>query len=385
MNFIAEKYGQPSYILKSNMVTGYIAVQGGTILADFKVNNSTVSPFMVAPWWNEAYDKDLPVIDRVLRGCFFCLPFGANTEPSQGMSFPLHGFTANGCWEVDNKSVEPLSQSVTLGISSKVTDSSSLEVHETITVKQNQPILYISAIAKGADCQLPLGFHPTLQLTPDKGSCIFDMSEPITGFTPPFPVEEAVNQGYSLLKCGQEINDLTNVKTIYDESVNLRECPIGKGYEDVAFFLNDPQKSFTYSAVTVKEKGYLYFQLKNPRNLTATMLWMSNGGRYYKPWNGRVNGVLGIEEVNSYFYYGMKQSAEPNPLTSLGYRTAAVLSREQANNYKIIIGTVPVPEDFEGVKDIIRKDAQHICILGRNGDEITVACEIDFLLNDISE
>ena len=45
------------------------------------------------------------------------------------------------------------------------------------------------------------------------------------------------------------------------------------------------------------------------------MLWFSNGGRDYPPWNGRHVGVLGIEEGRSYAAYGHAASAADNPLT----------------------------------------------------------------------
>ena len=50
------------------------------------------------------------------------------------------------------------------------------------------------------------------------------------------------------------------------------------------------------SAVTRPARGDLYLSLRNPRALPMTMLWHSNGGRDYAPWNGRHFGCLGVEE-----------------------------------------------------------------------------------------
>jgi hypothetical protein len=40
-----------------------------------------VSPMRTAPWYDEAPPADTPPMIRILRGNFFCAPFGINDSP----------------------------------------------------------------------------------------------------------------------------------------------------------------------------------------------------------------------------------------------------------------------------------------------------------------
>ena len=55
------------------------------------------------------------------------------------------------------------------------------------------------------------------------------------------------------------------------------------------------------------------------------MLWFSNGGRDYAPWNGRNVGVLGIEEGRAFSANGFKASVAENALSKTGVPTALKL------------------------------------------------------------
>ena len=51
--------------------------------------------------------------------------------------------------------------------------------------------------------------------------------------------------------------------------------------------------------------------LKNPAQLPVTMLWFSNGGRSYAPWNGRHRDVLGVEDGCTWSLYGHAARSPP--------------------------------------------------------------------------
>src|SRR5207249_1604720 len=61
-----------------------------------------IAPLSVAPWATEKLDKSTPPIIRILRGDFFCMPFGGNKTPYRGRGrierHPIHGETANANW-----------------------------------------------------------------------------------------------------------------------------------------------------------------------------------------------------------------------------------------------------------------------------------------------
>ena len=60
------------------------------------------------------------------------------------------------------------------------------------------------------------------------------------------------------------------------------------------------------------------------RRLPSLLLWMSNRGRKYDPWNGR-NLCLGVEPIASAFDLGTPASVAPNPIAAAGVATALTL------------------------------------------------------------
>ncbi len=96
---------------------------------------------------------------------------------------------------------------------------------------------------------------------------------------------------------------------------------------------------------------------------------MCDGGRYAPPFSGRATGVLGAEEITTYFFHGVKESVEKNSLQEKGYKTFLEFTAAKPTDVKLIMGMVPVRKDFAGVKDIVRKDASTITILGRGGEK----------------
>ena len=70
---------------------------------------------------------------------------------------------------------------------------------------------------------------------------------------------------------------------------------------------------FAWTAVAFSKQRFVWFALKNPRVLHSTILWFSNGGRHYGPWNGRHVTVMGLEEVTANFHYGLAESVQANP------------------------------------------------------------------------
>lgn len=106
---------------------------------------------------------------------------------------------------------------------------------------------------------------------------------------------------------------------------------------------------------------------------------MSNGGRHYAPWNGRVRSVLGMEEITSFFHYGIEKSAGDNFISERGYPTSVQLDGGKSSS-RIIMGLIPIGKKFRGVADIRKKDGQTVTIMGAEGELIDVPCRVDFLV-----
>jgi len=108
------------------------------------------------------------------------------------------------------------------------------------------------------------------------------------------------------------------------------------------------------------------------------MLWISNGGRYYAPWNGRCNSVLGIEDSISFFHYGAKASVEKNFLTEMGYETFIQFDKDNTYSFELISGIAKTPSGFQGVESIESKE-DGILIIGTNGSRIQVPLDLSYI------
>jgi hypothetical protein len=53
----------------------------------------------------------------------------------------------------------------------------------------------------------------------------------------------------------------------------------------------------------------------------SLLLWISNRGRAYAPWNSR-HVALGVEPINAAFDLGPAVSSAPNPISATGTATA---------------------------------------------------------------
>ncbi len=374
MSLITNHYNRPSYTISNEKLKVYVTVEGGHLTADFFIGGRVINPFFIAPWWKEAPYIEEDKILNVLRGDFFCFPFGGNDEEYNGIKFPIHGETSNNNWLFESYKCAENHKEITLKMDLEYIKGS---VIKKIEINENEPIIYSTHTFENIDIKAPIGHHPTLKLPEEVKAAIIDMSTPVTAFSTPYPVENPENGGYSRIKPGEEIKDLTRVPTIDGNYIDITKYPTPFGYEDILIIINDNTKDFTYTSVTIPSKGYLYFQLKNPKTLNETLLWMSNGGRHYSPWNGRIKAVIGVEEITAFFHYGIKPSVESNMLQKKGYKTYVHINPNL--EVKIIMGVIPISTNFNGVKDIVKKNDNTITIIGKNGENIDVPCRIDFL------
>jgi hypothetical protein len=142
----------------------------------------------------------------------------------------------------------------------------------------------------------------------------------------------------------------------------------------------DATLPFAWSAVVFPREGYVWFALKNPRVLRGTVLWISNGGRHYPPWSGRHVNVLALEEVTSYFHYGLAESARPNELSRRGWPTCVKLEPKTPLVVNYVQAVAAVPRGFDRVEAIAagpRGDG--VVLVAANGRQATCQLDLSFL------
>ncbi len=181
-----------------------------------------------------------------------------------------------------------------------------------------------------------------------------------------------------MLKPGAGFRSLESVPLMTGGSADLTHYPARRGYEDLVMITADPTLPFAWNAVTFPRERYVWFALRDPRILRHTILWMSNGGRHYAPWNGRHTSVLGIEDTTSYFHAGLAESAKPNPLSRRGIPTTLNLSRKMPTVVSTIMAVAAIPAGFDRVKEI-RATKEGVELIADSGKQSACSLDLGFL------
>lgn len=366
--------GQETSLIKTRDVEAGVTTVGGQLWpAKFRVGDRWISPLSAAPW---ALEKPaLPNILKVLRGDFFCMPFGGNSTVHAGEQHPVHGETSNGKWKS-----EPSSNPDTLHFSLR-TKVRRGRVDKFISLMEGHPAIYQKNVVSGMSGRMPLGYHAMLHF-PKQGSARISTSAFVRGQVFPGPFENAPEGGYSCLKKGAAFSSLKNVPKSDGGKADLSVYPAREGYEDLVMLVSDPSLAFAWTAAVVAEEGWVWFSLKDPRILRSTIFWMSNGGRHYAPWSGRHRGVIGLEDVTSYFHLGHAESVRPNELSRAGIPTCIEFRPDTSVSVNSIMAVAPIPKGFDEVRNIREgKNGRSVELESRSGKTVKVPLDLDFLFN----
>lgn len=347
--------------LKSDQIEAVLTQKGGHLTAVFNLKDKKISPFHTAPWAEETLPKGTPAIIEKLRGDFFCFPFGGNETAYGDEQHPVHGETANATWKQTSPSTWELETKIR---KAKITKEIRLD-----------NVIYQRHTIEGASGPMAFGHHAMLRFqTPG----LVSTSHFRFGEVFPGEFEEPARGGYSSLKPGERFQRLEIVPMANGQVADLSRYPAREGFEDLVMLIGDDTLPFAWNAVVFPEEGYVWFALRNPRVLRHTILWHSNGGRHYAPWNGRHRAVLGLEDVTANFHYGLAESAAPNPLTEEGIPTYVDLNPDRPLIVSTIMGIAQVPSTSEHVENI-EATSEGIQLEFRDGQTREVKLDLSFL------
>jgi hypothetical protein len=269
-----------------------------------------------APWYEEAMPPDTPPMLRMLRGDFFCAPFGPNDGPGGG---PQHGLPASNEWHLTAEGegfVELVLDVEVMGA----------KIVKRVEVRPGETVVYQRHVLAGGSGRLPVGQHAMLRA----GSPLhLGFAPHVFAGTPPTPLETPP-EGRSILAYPQALSDLRAARRMDGGTTDLTCYPAEDGHEDLWMLASEPSLAFGWTAATCPADGWVWFGLKDTRTLPETIVWESNGGRSYPPFSSRHRGVIGLEEVCSYFHLGLTASTAPNPVSDLGIPTAVTLAPDGA-------------------------------------------------------
>jgi hypothetical protein len=337
----------------------------------------SIRPYAVAPWATESLPAGTPSVIAVLRGDFFCSAFGANEESVGHKHLPLHGETANDPWQGIARAETSDGAWMQLGMDLPV-QGGSCEV--TTALINGQSVIYQRHDFRGLTGPINPGHHATLRVSDRPGAAQLSFSRLSFAGTYSEPLEPPSAEANSCLAPDAEILDLRRAACVDGSTTDLTRYPARAGYEDVAILCADPELEFAWSAVCVPEQGYVWFSLRNPRQLTCTLLWFSNGGRRYAPWSGRHVNVLGVEDMTGFFHLGLAASCRPNALNTRGVRTFLEPIGNGHLSIPYLQGVVHVPAGFDRVASIHAAPAGNGIVLHAESGAIADArCDLGFL------
>lgn len=353
--------------LRSDLVSLAVTETGGHLSdVTFHLDGGrTVRPMHTAQWAGEALGPDTPPILRMLRGDFFCAPFGASDVLPEMPD--VHGLPACGTWRVTHEApglLEAELDGTVLGAT----------VSKRVELREGETVVYQRHTMRGGSGRLPVGHHAMLRAETELQLAFSPWTQALTAPEP----DETPPDGRPLLRNDQVIADLRRAARMDGGTVDLSRFPGPDGYEAIVMLVNVRTPPFAWTAATSAEGGWVWFALKNPRVLPQTLLWLSNGGRDYAPWNGRHRRAIGLEEICGYFHLGHARSTAPNPVEAGGSPTTVRLSPEEPLVVSYLFGLAAIPREFGPVETVAAAQGG-VTLTGASGHAVFAPCDPAFV------
>lgn len=332
----------------------------------------TVAPFHTAPWVDDpdiAEDQSLPGNLRTLSVDFFCAPFGlSDLEPS-----PPHGWPANSAWSLVERRTEPDGASLVARLDRPVMGA---EVSKILTVRNGHPALYQRHRFRGGHGGVPVANHAMVAL-PEGGRLSF--SPKSHAETPATALETDPARGRSALAYPARTEDCSGMPTREGGLADLTRYPFAERHEDFVTLVEARSSALGWFAALRSGRRDLAITLKSPVDYPVTLLWFSNGGRDYPPWNGRHTGVLGIEDGRTYAGHGHKASLAANAFSESGTPTSLTLDPDGVVEVRNVLVALPVPAEWSRVAEV-RSARGCLVIEDDSGSSLSVPFDTDFLM-----
>lgn len=356
-------HGEPSIPLRSSTTAGWITLRGAHVApVEFDLGSRVVQPYSLAPWLPEEQRDQDPLL-QVLRGDFFCLPFGPQAAG------PGHGVVAAGTWTV----VDQSPHAVTLRIDA--TDIGAT-VTKTVSVRDGDTSLYQQFDIDGLDGVFNYGTHPVLDMSDYPQGSVELTTSPIRwGSVAPTLFSDPARGEHQILQIGARFTSLDQVPLEGGGNLDLRHLPTPPGHEDLVMFAPRSESGMAWNALRYPD--FAWFSLRRIDDFPATVLWVTNGGRSQPPWSSRHVGRIGIEDVCSYFAEGHAPSIT-GALDSVGIPTARQFRSDQPVRLRVVHGVAAIPPGFGSITDIHNVDGTAV-LVDETGRELPTATRCAFL------
>lgn len=370
-------HSQPSWVIATPQVELAITERGGHMapVTFFRDTAKPVQPYHISPWQDEGL-KDLPApVLGSLRGDWFCVPFGGNSDTFRGEKHPPHGEIAGDAWKLLGDWRKDGVTTLRVAFETKARRG---KITKELSLVEGQNVVYSRNVIEGFAGPAPLGHHATLAM-PDAEGVFRLATSPIRfGLTAPSLFSDPAKREYQSFAIGARFTDLAKVPLQFKNApdADVTRLPARRGFADLLQLCNAPGE-IAWTAATRTDESWLWFSLKDPAVLNSTVMWIENRGRHGVPWNGR-NNCLGLEDVTAFFADGLPASAQPNVLTKEGVATAIELRADRPTVVNYIQGVAKVPAVFDVVKTAEFKPGE-VTFVSASGQRVTVPVRHEFL------
>ena len=373
-------HSQKAWVVQNCSVELAVTQLGGHMapVTFYRDTAQPIAPYYISPWQDERLELEVPVLVP-LRGDFFCMPFGGNGAEYEGEKHPPHGETAGSKWSHKSFGRQGKVTRLVLELETRARKG---QVLKELSLVDGLNVVYTQHTIKGFIGKTPLGHHATLAMPENDGEFRIATSPIQFGLTNPTQFSNPENGEYQSFQINHRFDSLTKVALVHKGTpdADVTKLPARRGYADLLMLVSQPADQLdgpAWTTATNQKQGFLWFSLKDPTVLPATVFWLENHGRHGVPWKGR-NNCLGLEEVCAYFADGLVPSVSKNPLSELGVKTAVTLSPGQATQVRTIQGVVKIPTNFEMVKTL-EFSAGQLTFVSTTGKKVTVPVHHEFI------
>jgi len=290
----------------------------GAIIADatLRIDGRFVRPFFQNPWRDDLRDMDM--LTRHLGGEWVCVPFGVPQAPdglptdwrcaASGSDWHqyAHGFGAHSVWRLVRQDKNTLLAEIAYPDAGPIAG-----LRRRICLAGENEIQLSLEIDARSDARIPVGLHPVISLEDAApGAALIGVAGEQTAWT--FPLDVEPGRGY--LRPDQRGVPLSSLTATDGAQIDGTRVPYPGKSEDLVL-LTSPGGLVS---LTRSDLGYRVDVEWDDKDFPNCLLWLSNRGRDYAPWDGRVCAV-GIEPVAAAFDLGVDHSiSTTTPLAQQG-------------------------------------------------------------------
>ena len=284
-----------------------------------------VSPLAVAPWADDHGPEyaALPGVLRRLRGDWACVPFGMTSSPAglpddwqaAGGTAPAdtdrdpHGFGSNNSWTLRRLGTTGVHAGIDYPEGHPIA-----RLERTVRARPGQAAVDIDlTVYPRRDVTLPVGVHPTFRLPDRPGAARLGFAGTnVRAWTYPVSAE----LGRSHIGANQRNMALDAITASGGGLADVCHLPFAGESEDIVLLTGTGGRVDLFN----DDEGYRVSLKWDSRALPSCLLWLSNFGRQFYPWNGRFRAV-GIEPVAAPFDLRLPYPGGRSPLSAAGIAT----------------------------------------------------------------